>query len=60
MDGTHTSDELAALEQDTGLQFAGWLYDGRSCVPMLLKPEHIERRRVIVLALHAGVECGNR
>ncbi len=55
MDGTHTAAELATLEQDTGLQFAGWLHDGRCVLPILLKPEHIERRRVIVLRLNGLV-----
>jgi len=53
-----TTDELAALEQDTGLVFGGWLYDGRCVIPVLLKLEHVERRRAIVVALSASTPGG--
>ena len=60
MEGTHTPDELVALEQDTGLQFAGWLHEGRCVLPILLKPEHFERRRAIILAFNTLCEGEKR
>ncbi len=37
---THTPSELARLEEDTGLHFAGYLFDDRCLLPVLVRPIH--------------------
>ncbi len=52
---THSVDELAQLEAESGLLFAGWLCDGRGLVSVLLRPERSrEDRRQRILQLNAG------
>jgi hypothetical protein len=49
---THSQEDLLQLEADSDRCFAGWLDDGRALVPVLVKHEHIEDRRRIVLRLN--------
>lgn len=37
---THTPSELVRLEEDTGLHFAGFLFDDRCLLPVLVRPIH--------------------
>ncbi len=49
METTHSFDELLGIEAD-GLTFAGYLYDDRTLIPVLLRSQHsqVERRRRIL------------